>query len=136
MPLQDWDACLFKACREDMLEGFQLLVKSICMTYPRVSEGDVLNLRNQNDKGTPKGATVLMVSCQHCNDLWIPEWIELHEDVDIHAKDNEGKDVMDYIHSNKKCRDKLEELFGAKFLQTNETLGGHAEGGRTSYLKM
>lgn len=136
MPLQDWDACLFKACREDMLEGFQLLVKSICMTYPRVSEGDVLNLRNVHCTETPKGATVLMVSCQHCNDLWIPEWIELHEDVDIQAKDNEGNDIMHYIRSNKKCRDKLEELFGAKYLTANETLGPYSEGGRKPYLKM
>ena len=52
------------------------------------------------------------------------------------CKDNEGKDIMDYIHSNKKCADKLEEKFSGKFFKTNETLGVHAEGGRTSYLKM
>ena len=134
MPLQDWDSCLFKGCREDMLEAFKLLVDSVCMTYG-CNQNEVLNIRNENDEKTSKGATLLMVSCQYCNDIELPVWIGLRK-VDFQAKDDDGKDIMDYINMNEKCGSRLEKLFGADLLWAHETLGGHSEDGRTSYLKM
>ena len=134
MPLQDWDACLFKACREDMLEPFKLIVRSVCVAQG-CNENDVLNLRNVNCTQTAKGATLLMVSCQYCNDLEVPVWIGLR-DVDFQAKDDDGRIVLDYMKMNKKCGDKLMRVFGADLLWAHETLGVYAEGGRKPYLKM
>lgn len=132
MPLQDWDHYLFESIRRDMLEEFTLLVQSICKTL-NCEPKTVLNIRNVNCKKTPKGATPLMLSCMVCNSLKIPTYIEKNGG-NVQARDDDNKDIMDYIYKNKKKQNELEEYFGAKFLMTNEKLEKVTD--RPSYLKL